>query len=348
MLPRLAISMGDPAGIGPEVTLKAMGQPNVLDVCCPILVGDLEILQAQAEALSEPCCLCSILCPISSVDEVTCDGRSVNVLNLKQASMADFTPGTVGAASGKAAVEYVLEAGRLALNGQVDAVVTGPINKEAIRLGGYNYIGHTEIFAELCRDAHATTMLITGQLRVVHVTRHVPLREVADLITAERVLDAVRVTHSGMSDLGFEHPRVGVAGLNPHNGDNGLMGDEEIVAIGPAVEQARNEGIEATGPIPADSIFFRALRGEFDVVVAMYHDQGHIPIKTHGFERSVTLTLGLPIIRTSVDHGTAFDIAWQGKADPTSMVEAIQLAAALVQRKSRTAAGYKTYTKSGI
>lgn len=329
MLPRLAISMGDPAGVGPEVALKALARPEILKICCPILVGDLAVLEAQAECLGET----YALQPVSAADEAVCDGRSVNVLSLGLVSMGDFVQGAVGAASGRASVEYVLEAGRLALAGRVDAIVTGPINKEAIRLGGCSYIGHTEILAELCGGPEVSTMLAAGNLRVVHVTRHVRLAEVPKQITTQRVLDTIRATHSGMCGLGFARPRIAVAGLNPHNGDNGLMGDEEIVAIAPAVEQARRAGMDATGPIPADSVFFRALGGAFDVVVAMYHDQGHIPIKTHAFEHSVALTLGLPIIRTSVDHGTAFDIAWKGKADPTSMVEAVRLAVDLVQRR---------------
>jgi 4-hydroxythreonine-4-phosphate dehydrogenase len=217
----------------------------------------------------------------------------------------------------------------LAQQGYADAITTGPINKAALKAAGVPYIGHTELLADLIGEQRVTTMLATEGLRVVHVTRHLPLSQVADRITKANVLETTRLTHSGLRQMGIPHPRIAVAALNPHGGDEGLMGDEELVAIGPAVEAARAEGIAAAGPIPADSVFFRAIRGEFDVVVAMYHDQGHIPIKTHGFERSVTVTLGLPIVRTSVDHGTAFDIAWQGVASPESMVEAIRLAAQL-------------------
>jgi len=226
-------------------------------------------------------------------------------------------------------VEAVLKALELAVAGRVAAIATGPLNKEAIRLAGYPFIGHTEILAEMTHTARSTTLLATGPLRVVHVTRHVPFREIAGLITRESVLDTLRLTDQGMRAWGLPQPRLGVAALNPHGGEGGILGDEELRAIAPAVRDARAEGINALGPFPADSIFVRALHGEFDAVVAMYHDQGHIPIKVHGFEDSVTVTLGLPVVRTSVDHGTAFDIAWKGVANESSMRAAIRLAAQL-------------------
>jgi 4-hydroxythreonine-4-phosphate dehydrogenase len=219
------------------------------------------------------------------------------------------------------------------LSGEIDAIATGPINKQAIHLAGYEYIGHTELLADLTNARRCTTMLATRDLRVTHVTRHVPLRDVANHITKQRVLDTILVTAEGLQQLGLEHPRLGVAALNPHGGDEGLLGQEEIEQIAPAVTAAREMGIDARGPFPADSIFFRATAGEFDAVVAMYHDQGHVPIKVLDFERSYTVTLGLPIVRTSVDHGTAFDIAWQGTSSPTSMIEAIKAAADLARRR---------------
>jgi 4-hydroxythreonine-4-phosphate dehydrogenase len=257
------------------------------------------------------------------------------VLDLDNVDLGALEPGQVSAAAGRASVAYVEAALGLAMQGNVDALATGPINKAALRAAGIPYIGHTELLTALIADGlsgeHVTTMLATPGLRVVHVTRHVPLAEVASLITRERVLNTIRVTHRGLAEMGMVQPRLAVAALNPHGGDEGLIGREEIEHIAPAVEAAQREGIEAHGPIPADSVFFRAIDGEFDAVVAMYHDQGHIPIKTHDFPRSVTVTLGLPVVRTSVDHGTAFDIAWQGKADERSMVEAIRLAAQLAQ-----------------
>ena len=235
----------------------------------------------------------------------------------------------MSAAAGRASVDYIERAVALAQAGQADAIATGPINKAALKAANVHYIGHTELISALMGEERVTTMLATEGLRVVHVTRHVPMAKMAALITRDNVLETIRLTHSGLRQMGYPRARIAVAALNPHGGDEGLMGREEIEAIGPAVEAALDEGITASGPIPADSVFFRAIRGEFDVVVAMYHDQGHIPIKTHGFERSITVTLGLSIVRTSVDHGTAFDIAWKGIAHEESMVEAIRLAAQL-------------------
>ena len=323
--PAIAITLGDPAGIGPEVVLKALADEEVRSLCRPLVVGDLRVLEAvKAFAGVDP-----PLQAVSRINEARFTLPAVEVLDLGNCDPPQVMLGHISPLAGRAAVEAVERATELALAGEVDAIVTAPLNKAAMQAAGYDYIGHTEILAELCHAPRVTTMLATGPLRVVHVTRHVPLAEVASLITQERVLETIRLTHEGMQAWGMQRPRIGVAALNPHGGESGLLGREEIEEIGPAVERARAEGVKAQGPIPADSIFFRTIRGEFDAVVAMYHDQGHIPIKTHGFEASVTVTLGLPIVRTSVDHGTAFDIAGQGVADPTSMKEAIKLAARL-------------------
>lgn len=326
--PIVAITMGDPAGVGPEVILKALADGEIRALCRPLVVGDLRVLEAARDFAGVDLPLRAV----SKVGEAQFPPPTVEVLDLGNCDPAEVSLGRISPLAGRAAVEAVERATRLALSGEVDAVVTAPLNKAAMRMAGYDYIGHTEVLAELCGAPKVTTMLITGALRVVHVTRHVPLAKVASLITKERVLETIRLTHEGMRAWGMERPRIGVAALNPHGGELGLLGREEIEEIGPAVEMAQAEGIEAYGPIPADSIFFRAIRGDFDTVVAMYHDQGHIPIKTHGFERSVTVTLGLPIVRTSVDHGTAFDIAGRGLADPTSMKEAIRLAVRLVEK----------------
>jgi len=327
--PVVAITMGDPAGIGPEVVVKALADRDVCALCRPLVMGDLRVLEV-AKAVS------GVDLPLRAVSRAAEASvpPPVGVMDLGNCDPAQVTWGRVTPIAGRAAVEAVECATELALAGEVDAVVTAPLNKAAMRAAGYHYIGHTEMLAELCHAPRVTTMLITGTLRVVHVTRHVPLAQVASLITQERVLETIRLTHEGMRAWGMERPRIGVAALNPHGGESGLLGREEIEEIDPAVERAREEGIEALGPIPADSIFFRAIRGEFDAVVALYHDQGHIPIKTHGFEASLTVTLGLPIVRTSVDHGTAFDIAGRGMADPTSMKEAIKLAVQLVQGRA--------------
>jgi 4-hydroxythreonine-4-phosphate dehydrogenase len=240
--------------------------------------------------------------------------------------------GSVSKATGRAAVEYVTKAVKLALSNEIAALATAPLNKEAIQLAGFHYIGHTEILSELTNTQECTTMLATPGLRVTHVTRHMPFRNIAESITKEAVLNTIRITYQGMRDLGYKRPRLAVAGLNPHNGENGLLGREELDEIAPAVQEARKLHMNVIGPIPADSVFFQAIRGDFDAVVTLYHDQGHIAVKTHGFEQSITITLGLPIIRTSADHGTAFDIAGQGIANEQSMVAAIIEAANIASR----------------
>jgi 4-hydroxythreonine-4-phosphate dehydrogenase len=328
--PIVAITLGDPAGVGPEITAKALTRPEVWECCQPLVVGDARKL-GQAMALANSSLAQNV---IQSVASAAFSADAPDVLDLGVVDVTDVPLGEVSATAGKAALAYVEQATELALKGRVDAIATGPINKAAIQAAGSVHVGHTEILAELTRAGRVTTMLATPGLRVVHVTRHVPLRDVAVHITRDNVLATIRLTDSGLRDMGYPKARIAVAALNPHGGDGGLLGREEIEEIGPAVEDAKGEKIDVYGPIPADSVFFRAVRGEFDVVVAMYHDQGHIPIKTHGFERSVTVTLGLPIVRTSVDHGTAFDIAWKGVASEESMVEAIKLAAELKSDRS--------------
>jgi len=323
--PIIAISMGDPAGVGPEVTVQALALAQVWESCRPLTVGAASVLAKAAQVVGTG----QTFHVISDPAQARFDPQSPDVLDVPAPDVSDIVPGQVSAVAGQASVNYVECVVQLVQHGYADAITTGPINKTALKAAGIPHIGHTELLGELLNEQHVTTMLATTGLRVVHVTRHVGLAEVAARITRDRVLDTTRLTHAGLRQMGIPAPRIAVAALNPHGGDNGLMGNEELVAIGPAVEAARAEGIDATGPIPADSVFFRTIRGEFDVVVAMYHDQGHIPIKTHGFERSVTVTLGLPIVRTSVDHGTAFDIAWQGIASSESMVEALNLAAQL-------------------
>jgi 4-hydroxythreonine-4-phosphate dehydrogenase len=324
--PTIAITMGDPAGIGPEVTAKTLTHPEIWDCCQPLVIGDVRILSKAALLVGST----AKFHPIVHTSEARYDPAAPDVLDLHNVDPDTLQVGQVSAAAGQASVMYIERAVELAQQGHANAIATGPINKAALKAAGIPYIGHTELLAALLGEERVTTMLATEGLRVVHVTRHVSLAQVASLITCERVLETIRLTDVGLRHMGIHRPHLAVAALNPHGGDDGLTGREEIDAIGPAVQAARAEGIEATGPIPADSVFFRAIRGEFDAVVAMYHDQGHIPIKTHGFERSVTVTLGLPVVRTSVDHGTAFDIAWQGIATEESMIAAIRLAAQLV------------------
>ena len=344
--PIIAITMGDPAGVGPEITARALVRDEVWDCCRPLVVGDADVLAQAVVLIAVPLALHPIAdgsTELQVVAEARFDLAAPDVLDLHNVNPATLRPGKVSASAGRAAVDYVERAVALAQAGQVDGIATGPINKAALQAAGIPHIGHTELLAALTGEERVTTMLTTPGLRVVHVTRHVPLREVAAHITRERVLETIRLTDAGLHGLvlsnaegpGIERPRLAVAALNPHGGDEGVIGREEIEVIGPAVEAAQAEGIDVHGPIPADSVFFRAIRGEFDAVVAMYHDQGHIPIKTHGFERSVTVTLGLPIVRTSVDHGTAFDIAWQGVANEESLVEAIRLAAQMALQRGR-------------
>jgi len=326
--PVLAITMGDPAGVGPEIIAKALARDEVRDVCFPLVIGDAGVMREAIALTTSP----MTVHVVASAEEARFDRSHLPLLDLQQVDLDSLVRGQVSEMAGRAAAAYIERAVTLAQQGSVDAIVTCPINKAAFQVAGVPYIGHTEMLAELTGESRVTTMLATTGLRAIHVTRHVPLRHVAEQITMERVLETIRLTDSGLRSLDIASPRIAVAALNPHGGDNGLVGREEIDEIEPAVKQARANGIDATGPIPADSVFFRAIRGEFDAVVAMYHDQGHIPIKTHGFERSVTVTLGLPIARTSVDHGTAFDIAWKGVAHDESLVEAIQLAAKMVSR----------------
>jgi len=325
-LPLIAITLGDVAGIGPEVVVKALAVPKVRAICRPLIIGDVRALDAARLGVTVP-----PIRAVTSVAEATFDAATLTVLDMGNLPPSDVPLGQISPAAGKAAVEYVLKATDLALAGRVDAIATAPLNKEAMHLAGFAYIGHTEILADVTQTPRCTTMLATPGLRVTHVTRHVPFRDIAAQLSVDKVLDTIIITHAGMQRLGFPRPRLAVAGLNPHNGDNGLMGREELDIIAPAVTAAQAQGVNVQGPIPADSVFFQALRGDYDVVVCQYHDQGHIAVKTHGFEQSITITLGLPIIRTSADHGTAFDIAGQGIAHPDSMVAAIVEAATMAR-----------------
>jgi 4-hydroxythreonine-4-phosphate dehydrogenase len=330
-LPLIAITLGDVAGIGPEVVVKALALPEVRAVCRPLVLGDARVLTEARLGTSVP-----PLHVVTWVEDATFDTDALTLLDMGNLDPAEVPLGKISVKAGRAAVEYVLKATELAMAGVVDAVATAPLNKEAMHLAGFDYIGHTEILADVTHTPRCTTMLATPGLRVTHVTRHVPFRSIAERLTIEGVLDTIVITHEGMQKLGFAQPRIAVAGLNPHNGDNGLMGREELDIIAPAVVAARAQGIDARGPIPADSVFFQAIRGDYDVVVCQYHDQGHIAVKTHGFEKSITITLGLPLIRTSADHGTAFDIAGRGIANPDSMLAAILEAAAMAARVSRS------------
>jgi 4-hydroxythreonine-4-phosphate dehydrogenase len=265
-----------------------------------------------------------------SLADVAGKAGSIDVLDLENLDYGSITLGQVSAAAGKASVEWILKAGELAASGEVQAIATAPINKEACSLAGHKDIGHMEIFQSQTGAKEVATMLMAEQLRVVHLTTHRSLRVACDYVTKDNVLAKIKLTSESFSQWGFPSPRIGVAALNPHGSDGGLLGDEEEKQIRPAVDEARAMGIDATGPVPADTVFNQAIDGKYDAVLAMYHDQGHIPIKVHNWTKSVSVNLGLPFIRTSVDHGTAFDIAGKGVADHESMLEAISVAVSLV------------------
>jgi 4-hydroxythreonine-4-phosphate dehydrogenase len=286
--PRIGVTVGDPAGIGPEISIKAAADPRVLDLCEPVLYGPHD-----AKALQP------------------------------------FTPGQVSADAGRAAYDAIVMAVEHARAGRIDAIATAPINKEAFALAGIPFKGHTDLLAMLTKSGPAVMMFYAEQLRVVLATVHVALRDVPSLLTRELADFIIDITARELPRFGYPRPRIAVAGLNPHAGEHGVIGSEDDAVLRPAVEAARGRGLDVSGPLPADTVFGRAARGDFDVVIACYHDQGLIPVKLLAFGRAVNVTLGLPIIRTSVDHGTAFDIAGRGVADHSSLVEAIGLAARL-------------------
>jgi 4-hydroxythreonine-4-phosphate dehydrogenase len=328
--PLLAITLGDPAGIGPEVIVKALGHADVYEQCRPLVLGDQRIL---ARAMGW------ITGPGLAFDVVTAPSQGqyraglITLLDLQNADPAAIQPGRVSAAAGRAAVEYVLRACDMTMAGETDAVVTAPLNKEAMNLAGYHYAGHTELLADRT-GAEKVSMLLTGpKLRVVHVSTHVALSEAIRRVTSQRVEEVIDLAQRSCQALGIARPRIAIAGLNPHASEGGLFGDQEAKEIQPAIERARARGLQVTDPQPPDTVFLRAVKGEYDIVVAMYHDQGHIPMKLLAFDSGVNVSMGLPIIRTSVDHGTAFDIAGTGKAREESMLEALKVAVQMAQAR---------------
>jgi 4-hydroxythreonine-4-phosphate dehydrogenase len=323
--------MGDAAGIGPEIVVKALTVKKTYDLCRPVVVGDLGIMERATSIVKAPVAVRGI----GSVAEAHFVYGTLDVLDLANLP-SDLPFARVDARAGRAAYEYIERAVRLALAGEIDAVATAPLNKEALKAGGCPLPGHTEILADLSGTRDFSMLLISKSLRVIHVSTHVSLRRACDLVKRERVLRVIGLADEALKRFGVASPRIAVAGLNPHAGEGGLFGAEEIEEIVPAVAQARERGIDATGPVPPDTVFFRAaVKREFDVVVVMYHDQGHIPLKLSGFEEGVNVTVGLPFVRTSVDHGTAFDIAGTGKADSRSMTAAIRAAAAMARTGRR-------------
>jgi 4-hydroxythreonine-4-phosphate dehydrogenase len=331
--PILGVTMGDPAGVGPEIIARAAAEPAVRRDSRPVVIGAASTMRAALGLVGSPLAVHAV----TRVGDCRWADGTVEVLDLANVDMETLPRGAVSPAAGKAAYDYIARAVELARARDIDAIVTAPINKEALAAAGMQHSGHTEILARLSDTRDFAMLLMGHELRVIHVTTHVSLRQVPDLVTRERVLKTLRLAQRTMVGLGRPHARIAVAGLNPHAGEDGLFGDEEKTSIVPAIEAARAEGMTVIGPLPADTLFSRARGGEFDIVVAMYHDQGHIPVKTLGFNydeaskrwtglSGVNVTVGLPFLRVSVDHGTAFDRAWKGIANPESMIEAIDVA----------------------
>ncbi len=341
MKPILAITMGDPAGVGPEIAVKALSDPAIYADCRPLIVGSPLIMQRATGFVGRPDIKIN---EIKSVPEAKFECGTIDVLDPGLEGMDTVVPGKISAAAGDAAFKCVVKAIELAMAKEVDGTVTNPLNKEAMNLAGHHFSGHTEIYAHYTGTKKYTMMLMHENMRVVHVSTHVSLREACDRVKKDRVLDCIHIAADACKQLGIENPRVGVAGLNPHCGENGLFGREDLDEITPAVEAAKAEGIDCTGPVAPDTVFSKMRGGWFDIVVAMYHDQGHIPMKVVGFVydpekqewgavAGVNITCGLPIIRVSVDHGTAMGHAGHGNASELSLVNSINIAAQLARHR---------------
>ncbi|MGF1613774.1 MAG: 4-hydroxythreonine-4-phosphate dehydrogenase PdxA [Gammaproteobacteria bacterium] len=321
--PKIAIPVGDPAGIGPEIVVKALNEPTLYEICRPLVIGDYGVVEMALRTSG----LDARVAQTTSPEEGRYQIGTLDLYAVHSADVGTMAMGKPQAACGKAAFAYIERAVALAVARQVDAIATAPINKESLKAAGVPYIGHTEMLAELTATADPLTLFEVRGLRVFFLTRHVALRDACELITRDRVLDYILRGTTALKRLGVTEGTMAVAGVNPHAGEHGLFGREECDHIEPAVREAQSIGIDVVGPIPADSVFHFALEGRYTSVLSMYHDQGHVACKTLDFERTIAITNGLPFLRTSVDHGTAFDIAGQGVASPVSMVEAIRLAA---------------------
>ncbi|MGB6371693.1 MAG: 4-hydroxythreonine-4-phosphate dehydrogenase PdxA [Atribacterota bacterium] len=331
--PIIGITMGDPAGIGAEIIVKALSKKEIYRKSRPVVIGSSCVIDDALKFIPSNL----KLNVIKDTKEIKGEFGVIDLMDLDNITLDEFNYGKVNEKAGKASLEYIYRGIDLAMEGLVDAVVTGPIHKEAIKVAGSPYAGHTEIFATRTKTKNYAMMLADENLRVIHVSTHVSLRQACDLVKKERVLTVIRLADKALKDLGIKNPKIGVAGLNPHAGEGGLFGNEEIKEIIPAIVQAKKEGIDVEGPIPPDTIFSKVIGGQYDIALAMYHDQGHIPVKVIGFKYNkstnkwstmsgVNVTLGLPIIRTSVDHGVAFGKAGEGRANEESMVGAIKMA----------------------
>lgn len=339
-LPVLAITMGDPASIGPEIGVKALLQENIHAICRPLLVGDAVVFQQIIDKLQ----LKAKVNAVRKVADAKFETGIIDVFDLGITDISKLEFGKIDAMCGEAAFQAVKKAIELAIAGEVDGTVTGPINKKSINEAGHHYAGHTEIYAHYTGTKKYAMLLVEDNINVIHVSTHVSLRQACDLVKKERIIQVIELIVDGLKRLGKTNLKIGVAGLNPHSGDNGLFGTEDIEEIMPAVEEAKKMGYDVEGPVPPDTMFAKAAMGAYGGVVAMYHDQGHIPFKLAGFKwnaekqqmdsvKGVNITLGLPIIRTSVDHGTAFEIAGKGIASADAMVLAIESAVQLAKHK---------------
>lgn len=329
MKPILGITMGDGAGIGPEIIVKALADQAIYNIARPVVFGDKKILERARDIVGA-----NLRC--QAIQEPSLGGNTFGTIDIVDLDNlpVDLPFGQLDGRAGKAAYEYIEKAVQYAMKGEVHAIVTAPLNKEALHLGGNHYPGHTEILGTLTGQKDYSMMLVSEALKVIHVTTHIPLRIACEVISKERVLRVIQLAHDALKMMGIQEPRIAVAGLNPHSGEHGLFGTEDDEKIAPAVEEAKAMGMNVTGPVPPDTVFHLAAnKKQFDIVVVMYHDQGHIPIKVLGFETGVNVTVGLPCIRTSVDHGTAFNIAGQGIADCRSMTESLLLGAQMAKVK---------------
>lgn len=330
--PIIGITMGDAAGVGPEIILKSLQNKEVTDICRPIAIGDISILERAKGFINSSQTIESV--SENDLSSIPFEEGKVYCLDLGLLP-SDLPVGMVSADAGHAAFKYLEKAIELAKKGEISAICTAPLNKEALHKGGHQYPGHTEILADLTDTEDFSMMLSAPNLKVIHVTTHVGILDAVKMITPERVYHVIKLAYDTLVKSGVVNPKIAVCGINPHAGENGLFGyGEEGEKVVPAVERAKKEGILAEGPLPADTLFFRAVRGDFDIVVAMYHDQGHGPVKVLGLDAGVNITVGLPIIRTSVDHGTAFDIAGKGIADEKSMTEALRQAVELAPKEA--------------
>ncbi|MGB9826962.1 MAG: 4-hydroxythreonine-4-phosphate dehydrogenase PdxA [Thermosphaera sp.] len=329
---KIAITMGDPAGSGPELTIKALRKLAPTFEAIPILIGDFNVFTKAASIVNAKDL---VFVKVEHPREAVKAPFTVNVIDLNNVKLEELVYGKPSPMGGRASYECIVKAVDYAVKGEVDAIVTAPISKESLNIAGYKYPGHTELLADLTNSKEVRMMLVARHLRVVHVTTHVSLRKAIDMIKKDRVLRTIEITDDYLKKyFGIERPVLGIAGLNPHAGEGGLFGDEEIIEIVPAINEAMNKGINVKGPYPPDSVFYRAYYNkEFDAVVAMYHDQGHIPLKMVGFMEGVNITLGLPIIRVSPDHGTVWGKAGTGRGDETATLEAIKIATELAKRK---------------